>query len=273
MRRANIRGQVINDIDSEESMLYSGKSYNNKCHGIFKLNSRRQKTSVLLTLGIVGVIVSSLAIVMLIVHSQNDYRPVLLLECGVENFMDKPSHRPLHRDHTAKCRFINLNTDWYQRSSGNICGFDQRKDFIYANIPRSYQAKKNIHGHIDNSLATEIFRLPCRYSIYNYCPLDDSPRGGARTATITVYPTGHRTINSLQATPTPLWKCVKHPMRVISLWITLIIVFTISICMVIYDICTIYGGLYGKNHYNIAIQYDNASNIIVYTDEDYLAVP
>lgn len=238
--------------------------------------NRHHKTSVVITLGIIGTILSGMGLVTIVYVTQNMHRPRVLLWCGVDNFMNPVSSRsPSHND-IAKCRFINLNPNWNYQDLGP-CGFDTSHDYLYAKVPKSYQAK--------TGSSVEIFTLPCNYSINTYCPSVDI--GNAHTSSLTVYPTGYSSIDKLventrsDSNPTIrcMMQCMDYSLQSIGIFMTLVICFIISITMVIYDLHTI---IKPTGHYNrdlevesdeinpLSIDLTKKETFIVYPDGEYI---
>lgn len=254
---------LMNDVES------GSKSYNSLPNDNgWKWKSRHQKASVSLTLGIFGIIFSMAGFILLVTIIQNECRPAILLRCGVDNFKSLPSARTKNHDYSAKCQFINLDMERYQRPQNIVpCGFDQYREFIYANVPFNYQARES----------TEIFRLPCNYSVRTYCPLEHA-HTNARTSTLNIYPTGHTSVENVSLT------CMEHPERSIMCIIILVSLVIISVIMVYNDVTNIFKTSYSehkvhntngsKKNYNGKKSIYNMSNecIIVYPDGDYSIV-
>lgn len=240
---------------------------------IFRHNSinsyfnKTQNTS--LTLAILSSIFSCLALIWLInITIDTAYMPVLV-QCGVEDFKFEPINNIPSFDKIAKCRFINLNPAIYGSSSnvykyntnyiynnhirGSTCTFDTYKQYIYVHVPTTYWSKT------PSTVTTEIFKLPCQYNTKSYCPSQHIPNPSTHTSQLTVYPTGYHnisdifpiytniltdnpkgteinTLNSINAKTYDNMlniSCYEHSQW---LWwgvITLVIIFTISLCILL----------------------------------------
>lgn len=210
-------------------------------HSAYQWKSRYTKSSIVLTAGILGIIFSATGLVMLAITAHATYRPTVLLQCDVENFRSPPYSRSEGHDYSTKCRFLNLDISWNYKELGP-CGFDQFHDFVYANVPKGYQARTPVSkcspGTNKVCLDTEIFWLPCNYSIHKYCPIADAPSTATRTSRLKVYPARVRSLVELMngGLYQYRWQCMENTGQVVGHGLTLITVFVISLVMVMYDI-------------------------------------
>lgn len=204
--------------------------------------TRSKHVSVCFTLGIIGIILSVCGLIILGITIPHQLKQPILLKCNVENFINDPKTRLPFHDYTTKCKFINLNPIQDTTILGP-CGFDQYHDIIYGRLPTNYQAKYNTipiregYNKANIELATDIFRLPCGYSVDTYCPSSHLVNRVLDIELIPITLVDEEYYIDADGYINKKWQmvCIKNETYVIGVGLSLLLMFTISFIMFIAD--------------------------------------